>query len=47
VKYRHLWKRAGGIFVLHRTAEQTIEELAELGLPVRHENLSRTPEPGP
>lgn len=35
LKYRHLWEQAGGIFVHHQTAKQTIELLADLGLPVR------------
>ena len=34
LKYQHLWELAGGIFVHHQTAEQSIERLAELGLPV-------------
>lgn len=35
LKYRHLWEQAGGIFVHHETAKQTIESLAKLGVPVR------------
>ncbi|HEV2568725.1 5' nucleotidase, NT5C type [Sphingomonas sp.] len=27
VKYRHLWEEAGGIFIHHRSARTTIEEL--------------------
>jgi hypothetical protein len=35
LKYRHLWEEAGGIFVHHISAEQSIDRLAALGLPVR------------
>lgn len=35
LKYQHLWEEAGGIFVHHQTADQSIQRLAELGLPVR------------
>lgn len=35
LKYQHLWEQAGGIFVHHRTAKQSIERLAQLGVPVR------------
>lgn len=31
-KYRHLWEEKGGIWVLHTTADDTIEQLKELGL---------------
>jgi hypothetical protein len=34
-KYQHLWEKAGGIFVHHTTAEQSIHGLAALGLLVR------------
>lgn len=30
-KYRHLWEANGGIFVRHRSAAQSIEELRRLG----------------
>jgi hypothetical protein len=35
LKYRHLWELAGGVFVYHQTAKQSIECLAKLGLPIR------------
>ena len=35
VKYQYLWEEAGGIFVHHTSAEQSVERLAMLGLPVR------------
>ena len=31
----HLWEKAGGIFIHHTSAEESIERLASLGLPVR------------
>lgn len=31
-KYRHLWEAAGGIWILHTSAEQTITELLEMGI---------------
>ena len=31
-KYRHLWLAAGGRFVLHRSAESSIDELLEMGI---------------
>lgn len=31
-KYRHLWERAGGIWILHTSAKDSIEQLKELGL---------------
>ena len=34
LKFRHLWEEAGGIFVHHQSAQQSLERLAELGLPV-------------
>lgn len=30
LKYRHLWQNAGGVFIHHRSVEQTLEELAGL-----------------
>lgn len=35
LKYQHLWEEAGGIFVHHTSAEETIDRLAGLGVPVR------------
>ncbi len=29
-KYRHLWVAAGGLWITHRSAEETIQELAHL-----------------
>jgi len=29
-KYRHLWEEMGGVFVLHRSAESSLAQLAEL-----------------
>jgi hypothetical protein len=34
LKHAHLWQDAGGTFVHHRNAEQTIDELSSLGVPV-------------
>jgi hypothetical protein len=31
-KYRHLWEKAGGVWVTHTSAEATIAKLKELGL---------------
>jgi hypothetical protein len=30
LKHRHLWEEAGGIFVHHKTVDETLEELAKL-----------------
>ncbi|MDF2639941.1 MAG: hypothetical protein K0R64_2925 [Novosphingobium lindaniclasticum] len=35
LKHAHLWQDAGGIFVHHRSAEQTLAKLSALGVPVR------------
>jgi hypothetical protein len=35
LRYRHLWVRAGGIFVRHLSAKRSINCLSALGLPVR------------
>lgn len=35
LKHAHLWQGAGGTFVHHRSAEQTLFELSALGVPVR------------
>ena len=35
LKFRGLWEEAGGVFVHHRSAEQTLTELGALGLEVR------------
>src|SRR3546814_19947877 len=35
LKHRHLWEEAGGTFVHHRNAKDTLAELRALGLPVR------------
>lgn len=32
LKYAHLWEEAGGVFILHRTAAETIAELERLGV---------------
>jgi 5' nucleotidase, deoxy (Pyrimidine), cytosolic type C protein (NT5C) len=32
--YRHLWEEAGGIFVLHTSAADSLKQLASLGIPV-------------
>ena len=34
-KYSHLWEEAGGIFILHETAERSIEQVLSL-FPVTH-----------
>lgn len=35
LKWKHLWEGAGGIFVHHVSAEDTIRQLVELGVDVR------------
>ena len=35
LKYRHLWEEAGGIFVHHTSAQDSIEQLRALGVDVR------------
>lgn len=35
LRHAHLWEGAGGIFVHHQDAENTIAKLAALGVPVR------------
>lgn len=35
LKYKHLWEEAGGIFVFHHSAHETLQRLSELGLAVR------------
>ena len=30
LKYRHLWEEAGGLFIHHRNAQQTLKELERL-----------------
>jgi hypothetical protein len=34
-KYRASWEEAGGVFVHHRGARETLDELAALGLDIR------------
>lgn len=34
-KYRHLWESAGGIFIHHRSAADSIEQLRRCGFPAR------------
>ena len=34
-RYKDLWEQAGGVFVLHASARESIRKLAELGLDVR------------
>lgn len=34
-RFRDLWEEAGGVFVLHRSARESLAELAALGLEVR------------
>ena len=31
-KYKHLWEKAGGIFVIHKNAKDSLDKLAELGV---------------
>lgn len=41
LRYKRLWEKAGGIFVHHHSARESIEQLAGLGLPVkRHQRES-------
>jgi hypothetical protein len=35
LRYRNLWEDAGGIFVRHTSAAESISQLADLGFPVR------------
>ena len=35
-KFRHLWERAGGVFIHHASAAASIEALREHGFPVMH-----------
>jgi len=35
LRHAHLWKAAGGTFVHHQSAAQTLDRLAELGLDVK------------
>jgi hypothetical protein len=37
LRYRELWVKAGGIFIQHLSAAESIRQLAELGLPVRRQ----------
>lgn len=32
LKYRELWETAGGVFIHHTSAEQTIAELVQIGM---------------
>jgi 5'(3')-deoxyribonucleotidase len=34
LRYKDLWEQAGGVFVHHRSAKQSILELSQLGFPV-------------
>jgi 5'(3')-deoxyribonucleotidase len=34
LKYKDLWEEAGGIFIHHRTAEESLEQLAALGVEI-------------
>ena len=34
LKHRHLWEGVGGIFVHHRSVDETLAQLSALGLPV-------------
>jgi hypothetical protein len=31
LKYRHLWEEAGGVFIHHTSASNTLRQLAALG----------------
>jgi hypothetical protein len=35
LRYRELWEKAGGIFIHHVSARESIRQLAALGLEVR------------
>jgi hypothetical protein len=35
LRYKHLWEKAGGAFVHHTSAEETIHRLAALGILIR------------
>ena len=37
LRYRELWEKAGGIFIHHVSAMESIRQLAALGLPVRRQ----------
>lgn len=34
LKYKHLWEEAGGIFIHHKTAEESLQQLVALGVDV-------------
>lgn len=36
-KYRHLWEQAGGVFVQHRSARETLSQLKALGFDIREQ----------
>ena len=38
LRYKDLWEQAGGIFILHRTARETLRQLKDLGFDIRSEN---------
>ncbi len=40
LRYKDLWEQAGGIFVLHTSAQESIRRLAALGFDVREEARS-------
>jgi hypothetical protein len=35
LKYRQLWEEAGGIFIHHTSAAESLKQLVDLGVPVR------------
>lgn len=41
LKYQHLWEEAGGIFIHHTSADETINRLTAIGLPVQRTGSSR------
>ena len=43
LRHAHLWEEAGGIFLQHRDAQSTIQQLKSLGVAVREPG---SPEPG-
>jgi hypothetical protein len=42
LRYRELWEKAGGIFVHHVSAKESIAQLAALGLEVRQKVISKS-----
>lgn len=44
LRYRDRWERAGGVFVHHGSAEETVRRLSQLGLAVRPQSSGSLPQ---